>query len=121
MRLPEEGGSRAVSYETVRRIRENGHTKIGDATADAIATMLGVPVDLVLQAAGQRPRLGKFELPSRADRLTETERASILGVVDAILGAAEQERGGDVVPLPKRQQLQQPQKKAARQDPKPPR
>lgn len=110
-----------MSYETVRRIRENGHNKIGDATADALATMLGVPVDLVLQAAGQRPRLGKFELPSRADRLTESERASILGVVDAILGAAEQERGGDVVPMTKRQQLQQPQKKAARQDPKPPR
>lgn len=88
MRLPEDDeGKRAVSYETVRRIREIGHTKINDQTADALATMLDVNVDTVLAAAGQRRRLGKFELPRRADRLTEPERAAILGVVDAILTA----------------------------------
>lgn len=121
LRLPEDAnGTRAVSYETVRRIRENGHHRIGDETADALATMLGVPVAAVLQAAGQRPRLGKFELPSRADRLTESERTAVLGVVDAILDAVDQDRG-DVVPiLSKRERAQQPQKKAARPDPKKP-
>lgn len=116
MRLPElPNGARAVSYETVRRIRELGHNKIGDGTADALATMLDVPVDVVLQAAGQRVRLGKFDLPRRADRLTEAERAAVLGVVDAILEAAS---GDNVRPLTKREQMQQPRTRAARQDPK---
>lgn len=117
MRLPELDGGRAISYETVRRIRENGHTKIGDATADAIATMLDVPVDRVLLAAGQRPRLGKFDLPRRADRLTEDERGVVVGVVDAILSAANQERATPVRRLTAREQMQEPQKKAARRDP----
>lgn len=74
------------TYEVFRRIRQ-GHTKITDRTADALATMLGVDVDQVLVAAGQRPRLTRFELPMRADRLTESERKAVLGVVDAILEA----------------------------------
>lgn len=119
LRLPEDAnGTRAVSYETVRRIRENGHNKIGDQTADALATMLGVDVDAVLRAAGQRPRLGAFELPARAQRLTEPERAVVLGVVDAILEAADQERAGEVRTLSPRERLQQPVRKAARKDPK---
>lgn len=116
LRLPEqEGGSRAVSYETVRRIRELGHNKIGDTTADALATMLEVPVAEVLQAAGQRPRLGRFDLPRRADRLTETERAAVLGVVDAILNAGDVDRAS-VTELSPRQRMQQVQKKAARHE-----
>lgn len=99
MRLPEEDGKRAVSYETVRRIREIGHTKINDQTADALATMLDVDIDVVLEAAGQRRRLGRFELPRRADRLTEPERAAILGVVDAILSAGGEASGDRATPL----------------------
>lgn len=97
MRLPEHDGKRAVSYETVRRIRENGHTTIGDATADALATMLDVPVAQILMAAGQRPRLGRFELPQRADRLTPPERATILSMVDALLDATDRGRQEGVV------------------------
>lgn len=121
LRLPEgANGSRAVSYETVRRIRENGHHNIGEETADALATMLGTSVDEVLAAAGQRPRLGRFDLPPRADRLTQSERTAVLSVVDAILEAAAQDR--DELAgrrLTKREQMQQPQKRAARTDPKP--
>jgi len=86
---PRSGGGRAISYETARRIRENGHANISDDTADALAAMLDVSVDEVLQAAGRRRRLGRFELPRRADRLTDRERQAVLGVVDAILDAAE--------------------------------
>lgn len=126
LRLPEQAnGSRAVSYETVRRIRELGHNKIGDTTADALATMLEVSVDEVLQAAGQRPRLGRFEMPRRADRLTENERAAVLGVVDAILNAGEVHMSAGsgktetvVRQLQRREEMQRVQKKAARRDPK---
>lgn len=94
LRLPErENGSRAVSYETVRRIREYGHTKIGDQIADALATMFDVDVDEVLRAAGQRPRVGPWELPVRAQRLTPAERLVVEGVIDAILDAADVVRG----------------------------
>ncbi len=86
---PRPGGGRAISYETARRIRENGHANISDDTADALAAMLDVSVDEVLEAAGRRRRLGRFELPRRADRLTERERQAVLGIVDAILDAAE--------------------------------
>lgn len=114
LRLPEDAsGARAVSYETVRRVRELGHNKIGDQTADALATMLGVDVDVVLEAAGQRKRLGRFDLPRRADRLTESERDAVLGVVDAILNATSD----NVRTLTRREQMQQPQKRAARKDP----
>ena len=102
LRLPEQpGGGRAISYETVRRIRETGHHNISDDTADAIAVMLKVKVDEVLLAAGQRRRLGRFELPRRADRLNERERQTVLDVVDAILDAAEQKnesRGRSAAP-----------------------
>ena len=93
MALPENStGSRAISYESVRRVLVEGHTNISDRAADAIATMLDVAVSDVLAAAGQRPRLGRFELPRRADRLTDSERQAVVGVVDAILGAADADR-----------------------------
>lgn len=88
--LPEdERGKRPISYEIVRRIAKGEHRNIGDRAADAVATMLDVPVGDVLKAAGQRPRLGRFDLPRRADRLNEKERTVVLSVVDAILGAAD--------------------------------
>lgn len=87
--LPEDDrGKRAVSYEICRRIARGVHRNIGDQTADALATMLDAPVGEVLRAAGQRPRLGRFDLPRRADRLTEREREAVVSVVDAILNAA---------------------------------
>lgn len=104
-------GGDIPTYEVFRRIRREGHASITDRTANALATMLDVGVDEVLIAAGQRPRLAKFELPSRADRLTESERQAVLGVVDAILDAGTQ---GNVTPLTKRQRMQQMSSTAAR-------
>lgn len=90
LRLPEgDDGQRPVSYETVRRIREQGHTNIGRATAIALATMFEVPVEEIQTAAGQRPEAGPFVLPPRADRLKPNERQAVLAVVDAILDAAQ--------------------------------
>lgn len=85
--LPDEGDW--VVYELVRRVLREGHRNIGDRAADTIATMLDVPVGDVLTAAGKRPRLGPFRLPTRADRLDEQERRVVLSVVDAILHAGE--------------------------------
>lgn len=87
--LPETDGKRPVSYEIVRRIADGKHSNIGDRVADALATMLDVSGGDVLKAAGQRPRLGRFELPRRADRLTERERQAVITMVDAILDAAK--------------------------------
>lgn len=94
----DDAGKRPISYELVRRVRENGHSNISDRAADAIATMLDVAVGDVLIAAGQRPRLGRFELPRRADRLTDREREVILAVVDAILNATGLERPAEPGP-----------------------
>jgi len=77
------------TYEVFRRIR-NGHSRISDDTASALATMLDVHVDVVYAAARMRPRLGRFELPTRADRLDGAQRQVVLSVVDAILDAAGQ-------------------------------
>ncbi|RIJ76656.1 hypothetical protein D1871_11325 [Nakamurella silvestris] len=81
------------SYETVRKIVHFGHQAIGDKIADTLATALDLPVSDVLRAAGQRPRLGRFVLPKRADRLTQSERVAVLTVIDAILAADKEERG----------------------------
>lgn len=95
MRLPEnDEGKRVPSYETFRRIRELGHSNISDETAAALATMLDVDVDEVYAAARIRPRLGRFELPSRADRLDGPARKAVLGVIDAILSAGEGQNPG---------------------------
>ena len=111
LKLPEKpGGGNVISYETARRIREDGHQNINDETADALAVMLKVKVDEVLVAAGQRKRLGRFELPRRADRLTERERQIVLDVVDAILEAAEGHRNAP----PLRRTKTPLQRKAAR-------
>lgn len=91
------------TYEVFRRIRK-GHSSISDKTAGALATMLDVPPERVYAAAGVRPRLGRFELPPRADRLDDQQRQVIISVVDAILAAADQQpatptelKQGDVV------------------------
>lgn len=99
------------TYEVFRRIRTTGHAKITDRTADALATMLEVGVNEVLEAAGQRKRLGRFDLPRSADRLDEAERAAVLGVVDAILKAGGRD---NVRPLTKREEMQQISRRAAR-------
>lgn len=86
MALP--AGGDWVSYEVVRRVSK-GHARITDRAARTLATMLKVGEDEVRRAAGQRPKLGPFELPPRAARLSESERGVVLSVVDAILSAAE--------------------------------
>lgn len=80
-----------VSYEVVRRVEKGGHTNIGDKAARTIATMLGVEENDVWRAAGRKPKLGPFELPSRADKLEPSERAVVLSVIDAILAAGERD------------------------------
>ena len=104
-------GAKPPTYEVFRRIRTQGHNRLSDRTADALATMLEVDVNVVLEAAGERKRLGPFQLPSTADRLNEAERAAVLGVVDAILQAGGR---GNVRPLTKREQMQQIPGRAAR-------
>lgn len=85
-------GKPLISYETLRQIHTGVHSgNISDETADALALMWRIGVDVVLKAAGQRPRLGPFELPSRAQRLTAKERRIVLGVIDAILEAGDEE------------------------------
>lgn len=83
------GGADVWSYETVRRVVEKGHHQIGDKIGDALAVAIDVPVSVIHAAAGQRPRIGRFELPRRADRLTAQERQVIVHVIDAILESAQ--------------------------------
>lgn len=115
-RIPEdEHGNRRPTYEVFRRIRQTGHSSISDATADALATMLGVPVNQVLEAAGQRQRRGPFELPRRADRLSDGERQVVLDVVDAILTAGTRQPAAPADELAgRRGRVAKPVKKAAR-------
>lgn len=89
---------RIPTYEVFRRIR-NGHTSITDPTASALATMLDVPIEDVYRAAGIRPRLGRFELPTRADRLDQQQRSVVLSVIDAILDAGEAQPAEATPPL----------------------
>lgn len=113
--LPSDAaGKRPISYELVRRVRENGHTNISDRAADAIATMLDVAVSDVLTAAGQRPRLGRFELPRRADRLNDRERDVVVSVVDAILQAADADRPEGTVTRLSERAPKVPEKRVAR-------
>lgn len=81
-------GEKWVTYEVVRRVTAEGHTNIGRRAARTIATMLDVPVEDVLTAAGKpAPQRAPFVLPEEADALTDSERRAVLGVVDAILNA----------------------------------
>lgn len=86
------GGETEWSYETVRRIVERGHAKIGDRVADRLALALNVPVSKILDAAGQRQRGEPFVLPPRSARLSPTERNILRAVMDAMLGAYAEER-----------------------------
>lgn len=89
------GGEEAWAYETVRRVVELGHSKIGDRIADRLAIALDVPVSKILDAAGQRQRGEPFTLPARANRLSATERNIVRQVIDAMLGAYADERPED--------------------------
>lgn len=81
-----------VTYELVRRAETGQHSNIGEPGVRTIATMLDVDANVVRAARGQRPALGPFALPPRADRLKKDERAVVVAVVDAILNAAEQQQ-----------------------------
>jgi len=82
-----------VSYETLRLLKLGQHSgAISSEVAEGLALALDVPLTTVLEVAGQRIPLGPFVLPKRAETLTKAERAVVLSVVDAILGAATQER-----------------------------
>ncbi len=82
-----------VSYETLRLLLRGQHSgSIERETAEGVALALDVSVETVLRLVGQRIPLGPFVLPKRADTLTPPERAAVLSVVDAILGAASQDR-----------------------------
>lgn len=93
------GGEDEWSYETVRRIVERGHSKIGDRVADRLAVALNVPVSQIISAAGQRQRGEPFVLPARASRLSTTERNILRAVMDAMLGAYTEADGTDMRPL----------------------
>lgn len=80
-------GEKWASYELVRRAALGEHTNIGLRAARTIATMLDVPPEDVLKAAGKPVPLGAFRLPEKADALTGNERRAVLGVIDAILDA----------------------------------
>lgn len=88
-----------AGYETFRRIENGSHTRITDPVIDALALALDVPVSTVIQAAGQRQRLGPFVAPRRWERLTESERAVLLDVADAILDARSADQQQDPVEL----------------------
>lgn len=92
------GGEEEWSYETVRRVVELGHDKIGDRIADRLAIALDVPVSKILTAAGQRQRGKPFTLPARANRLSATERNIVRQVIDAMLGAYADERADEERP-----------------------
>ena len=82
-----------VSYETLRLLKLGQHSgAISAEVAEGLALALDVPLTTVLEVAGQRIPLGPFVLPKRAETLTKAERAAVLSVVDAILGAAGQDR-----------------------------
>ena len=95
---PDEQLDPPPTYEVFRRIR-NGHTRITDNTAVALATMLDVDVADIYVAAGIRPTLGRFELPTRADRLDDQQRSVVLAVVDTILRAGDQAAGAPTTGL----------------------
>ncbi|MFD8197559.1 hypothetical protein [Streptomyces wuyuanensis] len=81
-----------ISHGTIGRIARGEHAGVlEEDTVIGLSLALGVPRALVEEAAGiQRERpLEPFVLPSRANRLTRRERAAVLGVVDAILAAAD--------------------------------
>lgn len=114
-RLQDRAGDdeKLPTYEVFRRIR-HGHTKISDPTASALATMLEVPVEDVYAAARIRPRLSRFELPTRADRLDDSQRQVVLSVVDAILQAGDQADTAEVTTIDRRRGMQKMQTRAAR-------
>lgn len=81
-----------VSYETLRKIVAGTHSgKITNDVGQGIAQALRVAPEVVFAAAGHRGPAGKFDLPDRADRLTQRERVVVLSVMDAILDAAARE------------------------------
>lgn len=80
--------NREVTYEVMRRAA-NGHTALGLPAQRTLAALLEVESEVIADLVGQRPELGPFELPERANKLDQHERDVILGVVDAILAAAE--------------------------------
>lgn len=81
-----EKSSGALSFQTVHAIEE-GRTNIGTDKLDALADVLGLPREVVREAAGRDPALGPFWLPVEVDSLDREERETVLAVVRALLRA----------------------------------
>lgn len=78
----------AIHHATVARYMRGEHPNPPKIEAlEAIAIGLGVPLSLLEEAAA-RPFTGEpFKLPRRADALTESERAVIISMIDALIDA----------------------------------
>lgn len=108
-----------TNYETIRQTINGEHSGLyDDKTLDGIAKAYSLDVTEVRRAAFlySGRRLGPFELPDRAHRLTRRQRQAVLGVVDAMLAPEPGQRAdleephrpdvetvlGDGVPSPTR-------------------
>ncbi len=90
-----------ISHGTIGRIARGEHTgTLEEETIDGLSLAMDLPRARIERAAGlyrERPA-EPFVLPPRASRLTRREREVVLGVVDALLTAAERGRAPHTSP-----------------------
>ncbi len=89
-----------VSHGTIGRLVRGEHTgALEEETLDGLSLALNLPRSRLEKAAGiyrNRPAQ-PFVMPPRASRLSHREREVVLGVVDALLAAADSARSAKPV------------------------
>lgn len=83
------GGAEHWSRAQVANI-VNGHSNIGDRMAERLALALGMDVNDIFEAAGQRRRV-PYQPPAQANRLTHKQRKVVDMVINGLLGVYDDE------------------------------
>lgn len=78
-----------VHFTTVARYLKPDYTpkSVKQEVLEAFSAVLGVSLEILEQAAGVPATVGEFKLPKRADKLSRSERAVILSMIDALIDA----------------------------------
>lgn len=87
--LAEASGGR-FKHAAANRLIQGTHGDLEEETIRGLVTALACDISEIRKRLGQASHsLGRFDLPSRADRLTSKERKVVVSVVDAILAARQ--------------------------------
>jgi hypothetical protein len=109
----------SLNHDTAARYLRGDHGRPDEATLVAFATVLGIPIAALREAAGlPYEQTAPYTPPAEASRLTRRQRKAVDEIIRAMLEPVD--RRGDVSQLSDRRRRSSGQRAARHGEPEPP-